>query len=477
VAKKIIKVSGARAQANIARVYEAKQDHVFRFWDELSEEESQILLEQIEDIDYQLLHSLVQKFVLSSEPTRSFKTIAPPDVIKIPKTPKAHDYAEHARTVGEEALREGRIGLFLVAGGQASRLGFEGPKGAYPIGPVTGKPFFQIYAERIQALRKKYKTELPWFIMTSEENDEATKDFFQKNSYFGLSRADVTFVRQKMIPAVDKRGKLILIEKNRIFRNPNGHGGALQAMRDHNVIDTCRSAGITDLYYFQVDNILARIADPVFAGYHLLEKAELSVKVVAKKDPSERVGVIGFIDGALGVIEYSDMSPKDLDAREPDGSLSYNAGNSAIHLINIDFVDRITIDGSNLPYHRALKKIPYINRQGEKVTPKEPNGIKFETFIFDALRQARSSVLMEVVREDEFSPVKNDTGDDSPATAKRDLINLFGCWLEACNVKIPRDADGNVEGKIEISPLTAMNPGELAKELPEDFVFDGNLGL
>jgi UDP-N-acetylglucosamine/UDP-N-acetylgalactosamine diphosphorylase len=248
-------------------------------------------------------------------------------------------------------------------------------------------------------------------------------------------------------------------------------------MRDHNIIDTCRSAGITTLYYFQVDNVLARIADPVFIGYHHLEKAELSVKVVAKKNPTEKVGVIGFIDGALGVIEYSDMSPKDLDARETDGSLSYNAGNTAIHLLDVDFVDRVTEDGSDLPYHRAYKKIPHINRSGDEVIPEEPNGIKFETFIFDALRQARSSVLMEVVREDEFSPVKNDTGIASPATAKRDLVNFFGRWLETCNVKIPRDTEGNVEGTIEISPLTAMDPGELAKELPEDFLFDGNLEL
>jgi UDP-N-acetylglucosamine/UDP-N-acetylgalactosamine diphosphorylase len=183
VAKKMIKVSGARAKANVARVYEAEQDHIFRFWDDLSEDERQVLLDQIADIDFQLLHSLVQKFVLASEPTRSFKSIAPPDVIKIPKTPKTRDYAEHARKIGEEALGEGKIGLFLVAGGQATRLGFDGPKGAFPIGPVTGKPFFQIFAERIQALRKKYKVALPWHIMTSEENDEVTKDFFQKNSW------------------------------------------------------------------------------------------------------------------------------------------------------------------------------------------------------------------------------------------------------------------------------------------------------
>ncbi|MHC4661450.1 MAG: UTP--glucose-1-phosphate uridylyltransferase, partial [Planctomycetota bacterium] len=471
MAKKKIKVTGTRAQADVARVYDAKQEHVFRFWEDLNEEERHNLLKQVSEIDYQLLNSLVQKFVIASEPTRTFKTLAPPDVIKIPSTDESRSYAERACEVGEEALREGKIGLFLVAGGQATRLGFAGPKGAYPIGPVTGKSFFQIFAERIRALKKKYKASLPWFIMTSENNDEETKNFFHQNHYFGMSPVDVTFVKQSMIPAVDKRGKLILEETCSIFRNPNGHGGALQAMHGHGVLEACQNSGITDLFYFQVDNILVKVADPTFIGYHLMENAELSVKVVAKKDPDERVGVLGFIDGTLGVIEYSDMSANDLTAKESDGSLSYNAGNTAIHMINVGFAERIMSSGFSLPYHRAEKAIPYISREGELVKPKKPNGIKFETFIFDALRDARSSVLMEVVRGEEFSPVKNETGDDSPETAQQDLVNLFGKWLEKCGIKVPRDAGGNVEGKIEINPLTAASQEELAKELPDDFSF------
>jgi UDP-N-acetylglucosamine/UDP-N-acetylgalactosamine diphosphorylase len=236
-----------------------------------------------------------------------------------------------------------------------------------------------------------------------------------------------------------------------------------------------KKRGIEIISYFQVDNVLIRIIDPVFIGYHVQAKAEMSSKMLRKRNPEEKVGLFGRVNGRLVVIEYSDMSDDDKKARNPDGRLKYGAGSIAIHLISTDFVQQEVAGGFKLPYHVAHKKIPYLDEEGNTVSPEEPNGYKFEAFIFDALQDTSHSIVMEVVREDEFSPVKNKNGVASPESAKRDISNFFGRWLESAEHSVPRDEQGNVNGAIEISPLFARSKEEFLAKGPYDFVFKGAL--
>lgn len=456
----------------------AGQGHVFRFWGELTEEERKRFLEQLEAIDLDLLNHLTETFIRNSQVSKFNGKLETAEVIRVPQTEEERERARAAKAIGEEILRKGKVGLILVAGGQGTRLGYPGPKGMFPITPVKNKSLFQWHAEKIRALEKRYRVELPWYIMTSETNDRQTREFFEANNYFGLNSSQIFFFVQDTLPAVDNEGRIILDEKGHVFTSPNGHGGALLALYESGALQDMRKRGVEQLFYFQVDNVLVKIADPVFLGYHIQQNAEMSSKVIPKRDPYEKLGIIGIHNGKLSVIEYSDLSEEDMLARNPDGSLKYNAGSIAIHIFRRDFLEAETKKGFKLPYHIAHKKIPYLNEKGERIEPKEPNGYKFETFIFDALRDTTSSVVMETVREEEFSPVKNKDGEDSPATARRDLTDLFGRWLEKAGVKIHRDESNHVIGAIEISPLFALDEDELIQKIKgREIVFDGKLYL
>ncbi|NOY79048.1 MAG: UDPGP type 1 family protein [Calditrichaeota bacterium] len=443
----------------------AGQGHVFRFWDDLTEKEQKRFLEQLKKIDLDLINHLVETFIRNPRPRRFDGELEPPQTIPIPKTKAEIARAREAKKIGEEALRSGKVGLILVAGGQGTRLGYPGPKGMFPITPVKNKSLFQWHAEKIRALEKRYGVELPWYIMTSESNDQPTREFFEANNYFGLKASQIVFFVQDMLPAVDKEGRILLDEKGHVFTSPNGHGGTLLALYESGALEDMKRRGVEQLFYFQVDNVLVKIADPIFLGYHIQQNAEMSSKVVPKRDPFEKLGVIGIYNGKLSVVEYSDLSEEDMLARNPDGTLKYNAGSIAIHFFRRDFLEAETEKGFKLPYHVAHKKIPYLDETGRRIEPDAPNGYKFETFIFDALRDTTSSVVMEVVREEEFSPVKNKEGEDSPQTARRDLTDLFGRWLEKAGVKIPRDEFNHVIGAIEISPLFALDEEELIRKI------------
>ena len=462
----------SRDQDLIAKASQAGQGHIFRFWEELSDQQRRRLLSQVRKIDFELIAKLAEQ-LLRSPHKALVGEIEPVEIIPIPRNEEQLKRAEEAKRVGEKALREGKVACLLVAGGQATRLDFQGPKGKFPIGPISNKSLFQLHAEKILAISRRYGSTIPWYIMTSETNHEETVEFFKENNYFGLKGDDVFFFRQRMIPALDENGKLILDAKDHIFTSPNGHGGVLSALKESGALEDMKRRGIQEVFYFQVDNVLIKICDPVFIGYHLLEGAEMSSKAVAKRDPWEKIGILGRINGRLGVIEYSDLPRELMEARNPDGSLKYWAGNLAIHMFKVSFLER----DFNLPYHIAHKKIPYLDDRGQLVKPDEPNGYKFETFVFDALRYAERSVTMEVKREEEFSAVKNREGQDSPLTAQRDMINFFGRWLEKAGIRVPRDGEGNVQGKIEISPLFALDEEEFLRKVDRRMGFDGYLYL
>jgi UDP-N-acetylglucosamine/UDP-N-acetylgalactosamine diphosphorylase len=468
----MMEVRHDQAQALLERTRTAGQGHVLRYWDQLTEHSRQQLLHQLSLIDFDLTARLYHDSILHQK-AHDTSTLAPAEIISL-----AHQRAhpEEVREMiarGEEILEAGKVAAVLVAGGQASRLGFEKPKGAYPIGPISKKSLFQLHAEKLMAIARRYHVPIPWYIMTSDTNDGETRAFFEENRFFDYPLADIFFFEQEMMPAIDENGKLILETPDRIFMNPNGHGGTLSALEKSGALADMRRRGVEEIFYFQVDNVLLKLCDPSFIGYHVTANAEMSAKVCSKRDPYEKVGVIGRVvdstsskAGKLKVIEYSDLTLADKEARNPDGTLKYNAGSIAIHLFKVDFVAREVQDGTKLPWHIAHKKISYLDENGKLVQPHHPNGYKFETFVFDALSDAQNAVLLEVDRRFEFSPVKNATGEDSPQTAQRDLCELYAGWLEQAGVKVPRDAAGHVKACIEISPLYALDAEELARKIP-----------
>lgn len=473
----MVRLNESDKKQAIDRVKAARQEHVLRYWEELGDEQRERLLTQLVDIDFELLERLKRAFIDSGDPPAFHHNIEPVEPIHYPRSEK--EWRRHARAqqVGEQALKEGRVAAFLVAGGQGTRLGFPGPKGTFPIGPVSGKTLFQWHAEKIRAIRRRYHQPLRWYIMTSESNHEDTLSFFAEHEFFGLEIDDVHFFRQGMMPALDAQGRLILDARDHVFTSPNGHGGSLQALRKSGALDDMKRRGIDYVFYFQVDNPLVAMCDPVFLGYHILRCAEMSAKVAPKRDPREKVGVIGRIDGRVGVVEYSDLPEEEMMARNADGGLRFNAGNLGIHILSTSFIEEETRGGLKLPWHMAHKRIPYLNDRDETVFPEKPNGYKFETFVFDALGDAEEVAVLEVDRSQEFSPVKNSEGADSPQRARADMSKLFARWLGAANVYVPRAQDGELIAAIEISPLYALDEEELKKKLGGDFSFRGDLYL
>lgn len=439
------------------------QSHVLQFWDELSEPERAALLEDVASINFPLMDRLIETWVRAEPETEHFTTIEPVPVIPI-VDPSRQD-AKEALAAGEAALRAGRVGLFLVAGGQGTRLGFDGPKGAYPIGPITGKSIFHYHAEKILNLQRRYNCVLPWYIMVSDTNGPDTRAFFEKHDYFGLDAEDVKFFTQRMVPCVDENGKFILEARHRLAKNPNGHGGSIPAIIENGIAEDARRRGVDTLSYFQVDNWAVKVADPYFIGYHVLHKAEMSSKIHRKHEPRESVGVHCMCDGEYRVIEYSelDIYPQLLET-DALGNVVYYAGNPAIHIIDLGFIERVYANFDEFPWHRAHKKIPFVDAHGNAVSPDKPNGYKFETFVFDALRfTTHEPVALEINAQGEYTPIKSFEGPNSVVEARHSMNQLWGSWLEAAGHSVTRNGSGEVTATLEISPAFALTASEFTE--------------
>jgi UDP-N-acetylglucosamine/UDP-N-acetylgalactosamine diphosphorylase len=459
------------------RFEKAGQGHVFRWWDELDDASRAGLLAQLRSVDLAQLAELREK-------TRS-GTLVPavqgevefPEYIERP-----HEFSdmvawEAAVETGEALLRAGKVAALTVAGGQGTRLGYDGPKGAYPIGPVTNKTLFQIHAERVLATRRRFHAAVPWYIMTSDATDRATREYFEREEYFGLPREDVLFFTQRMMPAVDLEFKLVLVARDRILMSPNGHGGTLLALAEEGMLDDMERRGVEQISYFQVDNILVPAAEPVFIGAHAEARADMSCKALWKRDPGEPIGAFVRVGDRVIVVEYSDLSDEEKIRRTKDGKLLYGLGSIAIHMLRVDFVRRETRGGFRLPFHLAEKKSAFLDADGRLVEPKEKNVYKYETFIFDALRDSERTVILEVRREEEFSPLKNKTGADSEESCRRDLSALHAAWLAEAEIHVPRDREGRPAHPVEISPLYALDAEELQAKAPADLNVEGPLYL
>jgi UDP-N-acetylglucosamine/UDP-N-acetylgalactosamine diphosphorylase len=450
----------------------AGQGQVFAFYDRLSPAQQQRLLDEAAEIDLAEVDRLTKTLLAKGAATGvNLDGLAPAPYEKRPEHGGDSAAWAKAKVAGEDALRRGRVAAFTVAGGQGTRLGYDGPKGTFPVTPLKQKTLFQVFAEKIRAAGARYGKPLHWFIMTSHANHAATEAFFAEHKFFGLDRGRVHFFRQGRMPAVTFDGKIMLEAKDAIALSPDGHGGSLRALDRSGSLDLMRREGIDTLSYFQVDNPLVRAIDPAFIGWHVLRQSEMSSKMVTKAYAEEKVGHFCVQGGKTIVVEYSDLPMAMQKETDPNGQLRYLAGSIAIHILDRDFVKRMakgpaagTGDqaGGDLPFHRADKKIPTIDGQGNAVKPEKPNGVKFEMFVFDALPFAANPVVIETLRANDFSPVKNAEGVDSPKTARDDQLRQFARWLKANGAAVDADKTGLPAATIEVSPLFGYDEDSFA---------------
>jgi UDP-N-acetylglucosamine/UDP-N-acetylgalactosamine diphosphorylase len=449
------------------RLEKYQQGHVLNWWDQFDEPQQRRLLEQLRALDLELIQGLY------AQRDKGF-TLPPAESIEPVPVTHLDEGDAVTRHIGEEALRRGEVAVLMVAGGQGSRLGHEQPKGLFPIGPVSDKSLYQIHAEKVLALRRRYRTAIPFLIMTSAATHEPTTTFFAEHGYFGLPAEEVHFFQQGTMPALDlATGKLLLEAPGRLFTSPNGHGGVLAALVESGLLSRLQRQGVRQVFYFQVDNPIVRIADPLFLGQHLAARAEVSSKIVPKLDPEDRLGNLVQVNGRCIIIEYSDL-PKEL-ARQTDahGRLRIWAGSPAIHLFAVDFLARVSADPARLPFHLARKKVPCIDAEGRPVRPEKENALKFEKFIFDVLPLAERWTVVETSRREEFAPLKNATGPDSEPTVRQAVSDLAADWLQRVGVRVPRRSDGSSAVPLEISPLFALDPEELAGKVDRGLRVEG----
>ena len=429
------------------RLASCGQGHVLDGWKSLSKAAKAALLAQIAAIDPAEVKRCRAALAAEGAVPDSSKGYAP----KV-ATLKGAALAK-AVAVGEGELRAGRVAALLVAGGQGSRLGYDGPKGCYSIGPVTGAPLFYFHARKILARSRRYGKTIPFYVMTSEANNAATVECFEKNGYFGLDRKNVFFFTQGMWPGMTKDGRIILDAPGHVFMSPDGHGGLLAALKRSGALADMKKRGIKSVFFFQVDNPLVEIADPAFIGYHVMQKSEYSLKLCAKRDPYEKVGIPMRFGKTFRMVEYTEMTDEQCNRRTASGELYFKYGPPAIHVFDRAFLEREA--SKPMPLHLAFKKIPVFD--GKKVVkPTEPNGYKFEKFIFDILPNAKTAAFLAFDQKDEFSPVKNAEGNDSPATCRADMRAKWAKWLAAAGVAVP------AEIPLEIDPAYALDAAELS---------------
>jgi UDP-N-acetylglucosamine/UDP-N-acetylgalactosamine diphosphorylase len=463
--------------ATLRREWAAKgQEGVLRFYDQLPEAGKRKLESQLAALDVGHLERLAGEYV-----TRKPDLHLPTDIRPVTAYPRRPVTAEQrklyqdAERRGRELVRAGKVGAFLVAGGQGTRLGYDGPKGEFPVTPIKNKPLFQVFAEQLRAYGRDFGRPIAWYVMTSDVNDAATRAFFRQHDFFGCDPADVFFFQQGMMPAFAPDGRLLLGERDSLALSPDGHGGSLRALDRSGALADMRRRGIEHLSYFQVDNPLVHTIDPLFLGLHDLTGSEMSSKTIPKAGPLEKVGNFVIGDGKLQVIEYSDLPESLAKSTNPDGNLLFNAGSIAIHALRVSFVERLNHGGQlKLPWHRADKKVPYVDEQGRAVKPDKPNAVKLEQFVFDAIPLANNAIVYETERAEEFSPVKNAEGVDSPATCKRDQVRRAARWLKEAGVGVPEKDGGEPAAVIEISPLYATTAEQLRERSPKLSVAPGS---
>lgn len=391
------------------------QEHLLRYYKELDSEERAVLLGQIADLDLSLL-KLVGDGAKENEKGR----LEPLGALTLADIEAKKDIYEKK---GVEALHAGKVGAVLLAGGQGTRLGLDKPKGMLNVGVNKELYLFEQLISNLMEVVKKVEAWIPLFIMTSEKNNEDTTRFFEEHNYFGYNREYVYFFIQEMAPSVSYDGKIYLEEKHKLSSSPNGNGGWFSSLAKAGLLDKINELGVEWLNVFAVDNVLQKIADPVFVGATLTAGCVCGAKVVAKADPNERVGVLCLEDGKPSIVEYYEMTDEMIHSKDEEGRLLYNYGVILNYLFEVKTLSKIM--NENMQIHIVEKKIPFINEKAELIKPEEPNGYKFETLVLDMIHMMDNCLSFEVDRSREFAPIKNRTGVDSLESA-RELMKKNG---------------------------------------------------
>ncbi|KAG5876435.1 hypothetical protein JTB14_008428 [Gonioctena quinquepunctata] len=455
---------------------ECQQSHLLQFWDDLGEEEKEQFLQQLNTIKFDEVSRLFEnaQASLTEEVTKLDSKMKPIPSDKFESEEGVNsDLLEDYRKEGLEEISNSHVAVLLMAGGQGTRLGVSYPKGMYSVGLPSGKTLFQIQAERIRrvislAEQQTGKTgKICWYIMTSGPTNETTKNFLRENDYFGLKEEDVKLFQQGLLPCFDFDGKIFLEDKNSVALAPDGNGGIYRALRDNGILKDMKDRGVEYVHVHSVDNILVKVADPVFIGYCVKKQADCGAKVVKKASPSEAVGVVCQVDGSFQVVEYSEITEQTANLRDEEGNLVFSAGNICNHFFSTKFLEEIADRHElQLKLHVAKKKIPHVDADGTKIKPTSSNGIKIEKFVFDVFQFTDNFVTWEVPRASEFSALKNadSAGVDCPRTSRRDLLDLHKSYIENAGGKVSCDA-------VEISPLLSY-AGENIEVRVKGKVFD-----
>jgi UDP-N-acetylglucosamine/UDP-N-acetylgalactosamine diphosphorylase len=424
------------------RLANAGQEFLADHVEALDTARQEILLPQIEALDLEALAALRRGEGLAPPPLGRWETMPfLPVAARGPRT--------EAAVRGRLELRAGKVAFALIAGGQASRLRWDGPKGTYPIGPATDRSLFRLLVEHLVRAGRDHGAVPPLAVTTSPTTDAAIRAYFELKDCFGFDRSVLSFSCQSSLPAFDDEGRLVLAAPDRLFLSPDGHGGALQSLEARGILAAWEQLGIATVCTLQVDNPLLRVVDPDFIGRIWTEGTSIATKVVMKEAPDQKLGLVVRLDGRPAIVEYSEAPAARAELREPSGLLAFRLGSIAAHSFRLDFLRRAL--ATSLPLHAARKEIPCAVAEGRTVRVK---GVKYERFLFDIFPHAREITVVEVARAREYEPVKNAEGYESPETSRRALDTEYRRWYREAGREPPT-------GALELSPLDAIGPDDL----------------
>ncbi len=389
------------------------QEQLLTCYDKLIEAKREELLDEILKIDFEQMENLYEE----TKHEKDFKKCDIKPLAYIDKQKLEKNEKEEYEKKGIQVIKKGKYAVVTMAGGQGTRLGHDGPKGTFELDVEPKRPLFTLLAEAIKEQMEKYNAVIPWYIMTSKENNEQTKAFFKRHNYFGMKEKNIKFFIQNELPMVDTNGKILVDDKGMVKQAADGHGGIFEAMSKDGIIKDMEKRKIEWIFIAGVDNVLAKMVDPLLTGIAIEKKCLAAGKSVVKNNPKEKVGVFCKKDEKPSVIEYTEITNEMAEAVDEKGELLYGESHILCNLFNIKALEEIS--KNKLPYHSAFKKAKYIDDHGVIVVPQEPNAYKFEAFIFDAFERLNDMAIIRVKREEEFAPVKNAEGVDSPETARK----------------------------------------------------------
>ena len=394
------------------RLKKYNQEQIIEDLEKLDKKKQENIIKQINEINFDEVNKLYN--LTKQNHTINDSKIEPIGYVDLEKL--ENKQKQEAEKIGEEIIRNNQYAVVTMAGGQGTRLGWKGPKGTYKLDiGENGKYIFEILAESMKKSKDLYNVFTYWYIMTSKQNNEDTIKFFEENNYFNYPKENIYFFKQGELPVLNEQGKLMLDKNGNINTAADGHGGVFISMEKEDIIQNMKKRGIKWVFIGPVDNILVKMVDPIFAGICQDKNVLAGGKSIIKGYPEERVGVFCKKDGKPDVIEYTEISKEMSEMKNEKGELVYSESHINCNLFNINIIEKIS--KNKLPYHSAYKKVEYLNKSGEVVKPEKPNAYKFEAFIFDAFKMLDEIAIFRVKREDEFAPIKNAEGIDSPETA------------------------------------------------------------